>query len=100
MSDILNIFSENELEEIKDLKELSVGASINETSIECFFLLDKIITKEITINELSKSDLDEMLRQMELVNKFWGSFEWFDNNVLESIITKLKNLFFNSNNVK
>ena len=83
-------FSEEEMEEISLLKELCDGMLVDGKSVICFEVLDDILNSRREINSFPKVNLLTMLEQLKDFNAFWKDAEWYDNEKIETLLSKFK----------
>lgn len=83
------LFSTNEIQELKDCKELFEDMKVNEIEITCFKIIDDLIHKnDIYLQE----DIVHAYEQFELAVELLKEIEWFDHSRLEPILLKVKQL--------
>lgn len=88
------LFSTNEIQELKDCKELFEDMKIDDVKVVCFEIIDDLIHKN---NMYQQEDVVYAYEQFELAVELLKEIEWFDSSRLEHILPKVKRLLVSTN---
>ncbi|MGG4143819.1 hypothetical protein ABEW34_11845 [Paenibacillus algorifonticola] len=84
-------FTSDEMDGVELAKDLCDEMQAGGESITCFDVLSKLLGQGITIKQNREEVLAAYL-QLTQYNKFWSEAEWFNNNHMETLATKLRSL--------
>lgn len=93
--DVYGLFSQEEIEEIKNLKELTSDSTINGEDVFCFDLLYQILIKSKDINCVSSEILLMTCTQIKGCTELLDSFGFLNLKDLKSILNKTKKIVMN-----
>lgn len=91
------LFSTNEIQELKDCKELFEDMKIDDVKVVCFEIIDDLIHKN---KMYQREDVVYAYEQFELAVELLKEIEWFDSSRLEHILPKVNQLLIFQNEVK
>ncbi|MGV7118979.1 hypothetical protein [Paenibacillus kyungheensis] len=88
------LFSVNEIQELKDCKELFEDMKVDDIEVTCFEIIDDLIHG----NDIyQREDIVYASEQFELAVELLKDIEWFDSSQLESLLPKMKQLLVSTN---
>jgi regulator of RNase E activity RraB len=90
--DLKKILTSDEIEEIELTNEMCEGLEVDGEPIICFDIVSKVINNELKMDELSRSVLLNCYRQLKEYNRYWEGVIWFDNQKMEQIIPRIRNM--------
>ena len=88
------LFSINEIQELKDCKELFEDMKVDDIEVTCFQIIDDLIHKK---DIYAQEDIAYASEQFELAVELLKEIYWFDSSRLEHILTKVKQLLVSTN---
>lgn len=88
----MSVFSDYEIEEIDDFKELMKGISANGEEIICFEVLSDIIHGNILPCMISKEKLEMVRNQLSNANEICSYLNFFDDTILKEFEPKAQKL--------
>lgn len=91
------LFYANEIQELKDCKELFEDMKVDDVTVVCFEIIDDLIHKN---NMYQREDVVYASEQFELAVELLKEIKWFDSSRLEHILPKVKQLLIFQNEVK
>lgn len=98
MNNLVESFSNEEIEEIEVLLDGTEAMSVDGGEIICFRVLHDIIQGKNTIADVTRTELLTSYAQLKGLKETFASFGFVDTTILESIINKSKELFRNELN--
>lgn len=88
------LFSTDEIQELKDCKELFEDMKVNDIEVVCFEIIDNLIHN----NDIySREHIIYASEQFELAVGLLKEIEWFDSSKLENLSPKVKQLLVSTN---
>jgi len=83
------LFSTDEIQELKDCKELFEDMKVDDIEVTCFEIIDDLIHG----NDIyQREDIVYAYEQFELAVELLKDIEWFDSSKLEILLPKVKQL--------
>lgn len=80
------LFSTDEIQELKDCKELFEDMKVDDIEVICFEIIDDLIHN----NDIySREDIIYAYEQFELAVELLKDIEWFDSSKLEILLPKV-----------
>ncbi len=92
MGKLIEIFTNEELEELEVFRDGTEAMSVEGKEIVCFQILHQLINDNIPISTISKDELLIAYAQLKGFKEISGSLGIFDASLLEGIVNKAKNL--------
>ncbi|MDQ1236446.1 hypothetical protein QE450_003944 [Paenibacillus sp. SORGH_AS306] len=88
------LFSINEIQELKDCKELFEDMKVDDIEVICFEIIDDLIHG----NDIyQREDIVYASEQFELAVGLLKEIAWFDSTKLENLLPKVKQLLVSTN---
>ncbi|MFB0843302.1 hypothetical protein [Paenibacillus oleatilyticus] len=92
MNKTTTCFSKEEIQEIEEVKDGTLGMSVDGEELICFRMLHDLIQKRIVIMDISRTELLKSYAQLKGVKDTFASLDFVDATILESIVSKSRKL--------